>query len=292
MKPHVLRSWESRHAAVTPERTKTNRRLYTVGDIKRLRLINEAVSMGNSISHVASLNDDELMRIIERGNKPIASSSMSNDNLSADDDLQGIISDAIERIRCLDQVGLERVLDNAAVILTRSRFMNHVIQPLFIKIGEMWAAGELKIINERLATLVVRSQLLEMMRSTVLSESAPRLVVAAPVGQWHETGCLVVALTAAEYGWRPMYFGPNLPAEEIAAASNVTNSKLIALSIGYRIDPSTVVRELRKLRNYCADKANIIAGGYGVVGLKSQLETIGVRCITDEKDFSKELETS
>jgi methanogenic corrinoid protein MtbC1 len=187
---------------------------------------------------------------------------------------------------------LEKVLDGALVNLPRSKYLHHVVQPLFGKIGEKWAAGEMKIIHERLATLVIRSQLFDMLKSTILSDAAPRLVVAAPVGQWHETGCLVAALTAAESGWRPMYFGPNLPAEEIAAAAQSTNSKIIALSVGQKIDPSMTVREVRKLKKYCAKQTKIIVGGYGALNIKARLEPIGIKCITNINDFSKELETS
>ena len=290
LKPYILRSWESRYSAICPERTKTNRRLYTVGDIKRLQLISEAISSGHSISQVAPLEDGELKRLVNRGKNLGAFSSERQEIQSVESDTQSVINSALSRIHQLDQVGLEKLLDEAAVNLPRSKYLKHVVQPLFSIIGEMWAAGELKIIHERLATLVIRSQLLDMLRAVVLSDSAPRVVVAAPVGQWHETGCLVVALTAAESGWRPMYFGPNLPAEEIAAAVQNTNSKIIALSIGNKIDPSMVVREVRKLNNYCANRARIIVGGYGVVNLMAQLNSIGVRCIADVSEFRRELE--
>jgi methanogenic corrinoid protein MtbC1 len=199
---------------------------------------------------------------------------------------------ALKRVVRFDQTGLEKVLDIAAVNLPRLKYLYHFIQPLFAKIGDKWAAGELKIIHERLATIVIRSQLLEMIRSVNLSASAPRIVVAAPVGQWHETGCLVAALTAAEFGWRPMYFGPNLPAEEIAAAGRNTDAKIIALSIGHKIDRPLIVREIRKLNNYCENQFKIIVGGYGAPGLKPHLDPIGIRCISDANNFSKELETT
>lgn len=291
LKPYILRSWESRYSAICPDRTKTNRRLYTVGDIKRLQLINEAISSGHSISQIAPLSDDELIRLNTRGKNLSAFSSERDENNLFDGDTQSVIDSALNRLYQLDQAGLERVLDRAAVNLSRSKYLHRVVQPLFTKIGKMWVAGELKIIHERLATLVIRSQLLDMLRAVILSDSAPRLVVAAPVGQWHETGCLVAALTAAESGWRPMYFGPNLPAEEIAAAVQYTNSKIIALSIGHKIDPSMVVREMRKLNNYCTNRVRIIVGGYGVVNLKAHLTPFGVRCVADVNDFRRELES-
>jgi methylmalonyl-CoA mutase cobalamin-binding subunit len=201
-----------------------------------------------------------------------------------------MVSEALGHVRRLDQAGLERILARAAVELPRAQLLHIVIQPLFEKIGELWAKGELKIINERLATIVTRSFLMDLLRTVVLTETAPRVVVAAPVGQWHETGALVVALTAAESGWQPLYFGPNLPADEIAAAAEFTESRAIALSIGHRIDTSLVVKEVRQLKKFCTQGAKIFVGGYGMFEIKQQLEPLGVRCIAHIDEFRSALE--
>jgi len=166
-----------------------------------------------------------------------------------------------------------------------------VIQPLFHEIGELWASGDLKIINERMATIVTRSLLLDMLNSVTVAKTAPQIVVAAPVGQWHETGAIAVALITAESGWRPLYFGPNLPAEEIAAAAQITESKVIALSISHQIDNMLVLREIRKLRSYCADKVRIFVGGQGIFELKAHINPFGVRCIESVDELKSELET-
>lgn len=190
----------------------------------------------------------------------------------------------------LDPIALEKVLERAAVNLSRPHLLSRVIQPLFIEIGEQWAAGRMKIINEHMASIVIRSFLLDMLRAVVVAETSPKIVVAAPVGQWHETGALVVALTAAESGWRPLYFGPNLPAEEIAAAVKMTVAKAIALSISHRIEIASIVRELRKLRSYCAHRVQIYVGGYGIAEIMSRVDLIGVRCIENVEKFRAELE--
>jgi len=290
LKPHILRSWESRYSAVCPKRSETNRRLYTHSNIRRLQLLCTAVQAGHSISQVALLDNDELIRL-NNNTDSFRTKALSLQSVDSGEDFTAkIISDALDQIFKLDQVGVEKVLERAAVELPRSKFLHTVIQPLFEKVGELWANGELKIINERLATLATRSLLLDMLRTVVLTETAPRLVVAAPAGQWHETGALVVALTAAEFGWRPLYFGPNLPEEEIAAAVQKTKSKAVALSIGHRIDSALVLRELRKLYGFCGNQAKIFVGGYGIFDLMQHLRLIGVSCIVNIREFRSELE--
>jgi DNA-binding transcriptional MerR regulator/methylmalonyl-CoA mutase cobalamin-binding subunit len=290
LKPHVLRSWEQRYAAVCPERSEGNQRIYRTTDIRRLQLLRDAVRSGHSISQVAHLKNDELVEVVKRAPAMPEAAPEPEWKQSWEGAAANVVSDALDQVRRLDQAGLERVLSRAAVELPRPQLLHAVIQPLFERIGELWANGELKIINERLATIVTRSFLMDLLRTMVLAETAPRVVIAAPVGQWHETGALVVALTAAESGWQPLYFGPNLPAGEIAAAAEFTKSRAIALSIGHKIDRSLVVKEVRQLKNYCTQGAKIFVGGYGMIEIKQQLEPLGVRCIAHIDEFRSELE--
>lgn len=292
LKPHILRSWEQRYSAVCPDRSESNRRCYSYDDIRRLQLLKVAVHSGHSISQVATMKDEELASLNDRALSLNTESISSKFGGRDEGGIGEIIYDALEYIRRLDQGGLESVLERAAVELPRSKFLHSVVQPLLNKVGELWASGDLKIIHERMASIVTRSLLLEMLRAVFLAETAPRLIVAAPVGQWHETGALVVALTAAESGWQPLYFGPNLPAEEIAAAAQKTNSKAIALSIGHRIDDALVIREVRKVKNYCAKYARVFVGGYGTFVLKKRIQSTGVKVIVNVDDFRSELEAS
>ena len=272
-----------------PRRTETNRRIYNSVDIYRLKLIKRAVESGHAISYIASLQNNELadldLQTTEQSSKTANEASLSGAN-----DCNNIVTEALEHVASLDPIALEKVLDRAAVNFSRPHLLSRVIQPLFIEIGEQWAADRMRIINEHMASIVIRSFLLDMLRTVVVAETSPKIVVAAPVGQWHETGALVVALTAAESGWRPLYFGPNLPAEEIAAAVKMTVAKAIALSISHRIEIATIVRELRKLRSYCAHRVQIYVGGYGIAEIMPRVDLNGVRCIETVEKFRAELE--
>jgi DNA-binding transcriptional MerR regulator len=276
LKPHILRTWERRYGAVKPQRSDTNRRLYTSGDIRRLRLLKTAVNCGHTISQIASLENKELAELIDRAATLHAQGTGARVNEPVSDDVEQIIIQALAHVRKLDQNSLERVLENAAIKLPRSRFLDSVVHPLFEKIGSLWASGEMKIIHERLATIVTRSLLIDMLRTAVVADAVQRIVVAAPVGQWHETGALIVALSAAEAGWQPLYFGPNLPAEDIAAGIQKTASRAAALSICHRSNSAIVLRELRRLQHYCGKQAKIFVGGQGVAGLQHRVQSIGV----------------
>ena len=72
-------------------------------------------------------------------------------------------SHAVERcmnsIVNLDAAGLEEALFHAAVHLKRLEVITNVIVPVCSRMGELWKRGDLKIINEHLATPVYRARL-------------------------------------------------------------------------------------------------------------------------------------
>ena len=52
---HTIRAWEKRYGAVVPQRTPTNRRLYTSENIDRLLLLRRATILGRSIGQLGQL---------------------------------------------------------------------------------------------------------------------------------------------------------------------------------------------------------------------------------------------
>jgi methanogenic corrinoid protein MtbC1 len=192
----------------------------------------------------------------------------------------------------LDPDRLNRSYDQATVSLTRSALLKEVIVPLFEEIGNLWRNGSLKIINEHMATSVTRTLLLNMIGATAGSDTAPRIVIATAVGQWHDMGALTVALTAAEYGWHPLYYGPNLPVEEIAAAVKQSSARAVAISITHLLEHHPLVNELRKLRRYIGNDLIIYVGGQAVSGHPQIIEEINAKHIPTIDQLSEELDSA
>jgi len=288
VKPHVIRTWERRYQAVVPERTDTNRRLYSEEDVRRLRLLKTAVDAGHSISQIAGLETGALVEIVDRSLPPVESAETRSPDVPAE--AAGVVEEAFEAVVALDSRRLERVLEQAAVKLTRPVLLQGVILPLFERIGEQWAAGRVKIIGEHMATIVAKTLLWDMLRTTEIGQNAPRVVFATPAGQWHELGALVAALAAADAGWQPVYFGPNLPAEEIAAAVSHTGARALALGIAYRFDDNRLATELKKIRRFIGPRVPIFVGGRVADSLGPALESVDARRIVSLEEFRAELD--
>jgi DNA-binding transcriptional MerR regulator/methylmalonyl-CoA mutase cobalamin-binding subunit len=258
---HVIRAWEKRYRAVVPNRSLKNRRLYSEDDVQRLQLLKKITEAGHTISQVAQFGSSELVNLVQQNTPSVPRTPKSVQRPPQQPVTVDYCQLCLSAVLNLDPDSLERAYDQAAIDLTRRALLRDVIVPLFEEIGKMWISGSLKILNEHMATSVTRTFLLNMLRATHISDSAPRIVIATTVGQWHDTGALTVALTAAEYGWHPLYYGPNLPAEEIASAVKQNRARAAAISITHLLDQHPIIDELRKLRRYVGKEVVLFVGG-------------------------------
>jgi DNA-binding transcriptional MerR regulator/methylmalonyl-CoA mutase cobalamin-binding subunit len=273
LKPYLIRTWEGRYAAVCPHRTPTNRRMYTDREIRRLKLLQGAVAAGHALSAVAGLSDDDLEALVARTGaapKPVEAAAESlPPGGDAPVDQQKVrcgdmVRKALSHVSRLDAVALERVLTAAAVEFPRHAFLQQIVVPLFEQIGALWKEGRLKIVNEHMASAVVRAQLWEMLRTMSVADTAPTALIATPPGHWHECGALASALAAAESGWRVLYYGPNLPAEEIAYVVKKMKVRVLILSLSHRLNDGDFTVELEQIRRMLGDQLPILVGGTGV----------------------------
>jgi methylmalonyl-CoA mutase cobalamin-binding subunit len=181
----------------------------------------------------------------------------------------------LHAVKQLDSAALEAVLMRARVALSLPVFIEQLISPLMETIGARFHDGSLRIMHEHMASAVVRSFLWSLQRNAEQSAYTPMLVVATPVGQWHEIGALMVASTASADGWDITYLGANLPVEEIAAAVQQQSAKVVALSLVYPADDPRIRQELVALRRYVGPDVELLIGGSGSPGYMDVLEDIG-----------------
>ena len=64
-----LRAWERRYGVVETRRTESLGRIYTRDDVERLTMIKQLVDLGNPISSVAQLGDEQLRERLQQDNR-------------------------------------------------------------------------------------------------------------------------------------------------------------------------------------------------------------------------------
>ena len=288
---HVIRAWEKRYNVVEPDRSDTNRRLYSEEDIEKLKLLYDAVHKGHNIGGIANLSLTKLKNLLieESINSPGTEDKLVS-SLDPDKTLNEIMTECMEAIKSYDAKRLESILLNASAKLTQPVLLEELVVPLVYKVGELWHSGEIRVANEHLASSIVRSFLFNLLESYSISDSAPTVISATPRGQEHELGALIAGVVAASSGWKVIYLGSSLPAEEISAVVSHLNARVVALSIIYPNDDPHLKRELNKLHQLLPAGVSIIVGGRAANGYLDVLDEIGAVTVKNTKQLRLELE--
>jgi len=275
----VIRAWERRYQAVSPSRSAASRRLYSDADIARLRLLFLATQGGRRIGDVAGLETEELEALVA------ADEAVAVPPRNAGARVRGntgdFLSQALAAVDGMDPAALEDVLARAAVAMSVPVLLDQLVAPFMSEIGERWHAGTLRIAQEHMASSVVRSFLGGLQATANMRGDGPVLIVTTPVGQDHELGALMVAVTATSEGWQAMHLGPNTPAPEVAAAALRTGARAVALSIAYPPDDPRVAEEMRRLRRQLPDEVGVLVGGRAAEAYTDTIEAIGADCLHD-----------
>jgi len=284
---HVIRVWERRYGAVVPERTGTNRRLYSDEQIERLSLLRDITQNGHSISHVAKLPTEKLRELARETPK---SDNSSPRPLVATSPAARALDDCLAAVKTLDGRGLELALKRAELELGAQGMLQRVVAPLAQSIGDLWREGGISAAHEHFASAVIRVFLGQAAKPFAGTENAPVLVVASPAGQIHELGALLVGAAAANLGWHVTYLGPSLPAAEIAGAARQNRARAVALSLVYPEDDPRLGGELTRLRESLPGEIPLLVGGRAAPAYQEALKKIGAVQVQDLPDFCSTLD--
>jgi methanogenic corrinoid protein MtbC1 len=174
-----------------------------------------------------------------------------------------------------DALALESILRTAALQLPSDQALDCVFGPLLVEIGTRWEQSKFPPANEHLATTIIRRVLTWMSDLYAVPDLAPTIVVGTPAMQLHDLGAMLASTVAATSGWRVVFLGPSLPADELARAARMAQADAVALSIVDPIDPAHVSRELRQLRSELPRSVALVVGGSGAAAITNVLEQIG-----------------
>jgi len=276
---HQIRAWEKRYGTVEPSRSVGGDRLYSEQDLRRLSLLKALNDLGHAIGSTANLPHDQLERMLALHEERQATPREALHRVSpraAGVGFSGNTADVagpfLEAISRLDIIRAERVLAEAAGAIDPTEFVCQVLLPLLQRIGTLWADGGFSVAHEHAASAVLRTQLGALTRTFFIDEKAPVAVCTTPATELHEFGALSAALYAASHGWRVVYLGPNLPAEEICQAVKIAGARLVLISVVRASD--TIADELCRLSQSLPGHVTLVVGGAGsgdLVGMPARV---------------------
>lgn len=281
----TLRAWERRYGAVRPERAETGRRLYSDKDVERLKLIRQAVDAGRSVSSVAQLSDDDLIQLVEEdreiagGDKRVARIETSGVD---------VVDTCFAAVGSMDAQTLYSSLNRATLRFDTAGLIDEVIAPLLYRIGDSWRAERLSPRHEHMASSVVRT-ILTQLQARVQHTGPRTIVLGTPPGQLHDLGIQFVAALAVSEGWMVVNLGADIPAPDIAAASQEVGAGIVALSIVHPLNDPRVEEALAYLGEHLGRDIQLVVGGQGVEAYQSSIEKAGGVTLRSARDFARHL---
>jgi len=297
----VLRAWERRYGAITPARSRGDRRMYSSADIERLTLLHRLTRLGRAIGQIARLPIEELRRLLQEdegrplppGN-PVAPAGAEagaarpawrTAGAGEEEPARDHIEACLDAVLALDSGRLHACLDRAYLSMGRIAALQRILLPLLRIIGERWRDGSLRVMHEHFASSMVRTLMESFSIGADPAAGAPLILAATPAGQLHELGALFSIAAASADGWRTLYLGPSLAAEEIAAAARRSGARVVALSMIHPADDRRVEQELIRLRGMLPEEVAMVVGGASAPAYREALEAIGAHCPSGLAEF-------
>ncbi len=137
-----------------------------------------------------------------------------------------------------------------------SRLADELVGPVMKRIGSDWKAGALGVHHEHVATRIVESILLELVKAARFANlerkdsiQRPLAIGASPGRSPYTLAGLFCELILLETGWRVCNFGCNLPFEALQAAVVEQKPSLVWLSINYIEDKELFIQEFNKFQH-------------------------------------------
>ncbi|HAV62089.1 MAG TPA: hypothetical protein DCY13_06955 [Verrucomicrobiales bacterium] len=275
LSPHLIRVWERRYGAVSPERTDTHRRMYSELDIERLKLLGMLTESGHSIGNIATLDIDALRALMV--DRPVPAAMPRGEQLHFDRREIGkhYVDRAVTAIADLKHAALENALQEGAVALGQQGVLIHVVAPLAEEVGVLWQNGTIGVAHEHFASAIIRTFLGNMSRPFAPNETSPHILTATPTGQLHELGAMLITAASVALGWQATYLGASISPVEIASALKQKPARVVGMSIVYPPDDPNVAKELRRLKQLLPEQVRLMVGGRAAPSYRDVIEDIG-----------------
>lgn len=284
LSPHVIRVWERRYEAVTPERSANGYRQYTEADIDRLRGLRELTEAGHGIGDIAGLGAPEIAELLDQ--KRAVSGPPSSERLAegGPSELTAPVARSSVRgaVSAWDAARLTAVLREAAVRLPLDVFLEDVLFDLLRGLGHEWRSEQLSPAREHMVSSAVPGVLAWIgERLPEPAADAPLAIFATPSGARHDLGARVTELVARSAGWRTLLLGGDLPAEDIVRAARENEADVVGLSVVYPAGDPGVRRELVVLVRELDGVARLFVGGAAAEGYADVLDARNVEVFSD-----------
>lgn len=259
----TLRVWERRYGFPKPARRAGGSRVFAEADVARLHVIAAALELGFRPGDVVSLPRTELEGLVARTRREARVDV-------APPAARVTLEPVLDALRRDDVVTLRALLRSASVALGPRGFVTAFAQPLAVRVGDLWAEGDLDVRHEHLASASLTTQLRLLLGAFEDAEQAPVVLLTTLPGESHSLGLDMVAVYLAACAASPRLLGPDTPPPQIAKAAAALGADAVGLHVSPVADLDRAAEGTRELLALLPARVELWLGGGGVERLDVQ----------------------
>jgi len=205
IKAHTIRIWEKRYNLLSPDRSDTNIRNYSITSFQKLLNISYLNNNVLKISKIASLKEEEIPIKV----REIASRGKVEDH-------------AINALKMamlnFDQVLFYNTYNNLLENKTFNAIFYTVFLPLLNEIGLLWQTNTITPAHEHFISVHIKQKILiniERLQSLAPKPVSKTYVLFLPDSEIHDIGLLFVNYELRSKGYHTIFLGESVPMESL-----------------------------------------------------------------------------
>lgn len=205
IKAHTIRIWEKRYNLLSPNRSETNIRNYSLTSFQKLLNISYLNNNGLKISKIADLREEEIPIKV----REIASRAKIEDH-------------AINALKMaminFDQVSFYNTYNNLIESKTFSEVFYSVFLPLLNEIGLLWQTNTITPAHEHFLSVHIKQKILlniERLQSLEPRPVSKTFILFLPDHEIHDIGLLFINYQLRSKGYHTIFLGESMPMESL-----------------------------------------------------------------------------
>ncbi len=241
IKAHTIRIWEKRYNLLSPDRTDTNIRTYSLASLQKLLNITMLYHNGYKISKIAKLADNEI---------PVIVRNLATKNSSK--------SQAINAFKMammnFDQTLFFKTYDELLAGNSFHDIFFEIFIPLLNEMGLLWQTDSITPVNEHFITNLIKQKILintEKLQQNEPTKKDKVFVPYLPENEIHEIGLLYINYEIVRSGYKSIYLGQTVPLENLRVLMKYFNNV-------HFVSYFTVVPTKEKINKYLQDFKEIV----------------------------------
>ena len=270
IKAHTIRIWEKRYNLLSPERTQTNIRMYSLLSLQKLLNITLLYENGLKISKIAQLTNEEIplkVRVI------IDEKSIKNNMMNA---LK------LSMIN-FDQNLFHNTYNQLLVDLSFREIFKDYFVPLLQELGYLWQTNTISTTHEHFITNFIKQKVYtntEKVQRLEPVDPNKIFVLFLPENEVHELGILYLNYELNLRGYKSIYLGQSVPIENLEPL--LANDNFIEFVTYATVEPSKekidkyIQRFKKKILNKKTSRLSILGFQTQYIDLVNKPEQVGV----------------